>query len=531
MNTFRNRLAIGLIGILILMSVAMALTIVRVEQLRSSVRLQAADQAQIQGYFELHAKLREFNSEYLRILEDTNTAPSLNFRAYRRQIEGLLFSLRADIEREQIELGKLEQDDHSADKDTTPERARLLSLANEIQSMLAGSEIAAALFRAGRKEEGLKVLKEAVDENVEHKLDAIIYQAVASDKAQARAIEREILTRFDAVADRSIIAYVVFVVLMVAVVLAILVPFTRSMAFLQEQADKLALGGSLGSINKGECREFAAVHDGLGRAAAAHALLREKRDKCEAELNQRMDAMRQIDQVRRDFLADVSHELRTPLTVLRGVAEVALRTQSNNPKELRTTMARIIDESKHVARIVDDLFFIARSQVGTLDLRTDIVDFVAVSKTAAREAEELAAQARGCITWNAPSEAIEVEGDAGRLQQLFTILVDNALKYGGGNPTIEVDHTLTDDRVIINIRDHGPGVPEEDLPYVFERLYRGAVSAEAEPNGSGLGLPLAKSIVEGHGGEISLENAKGGGAIARVLLPIFDTDALEITTS
>ena len=531
MKMFRNRLLMAMIGFLVVGSAIVGLAVVRIVQLRSAVRLHATHQAQVYDYFELHTNLREFYSEFERIVEDVDGASKLDFDAYRRRTEELLLSVRAEIEREEIELGRLVPADRSEGDDETSERARLLSLASEIQSMLAGSEIAASLFRADRTTEGLRILKEALDENVENKLDAILEEAVARDKAEARAIEAAIVARLEAAADRSIAGFAAVAALLVATAAAVLLPFLRSMAFLQAQADKLALGGGVDPAPSGQCTEFAAVHDGLRRTAAAQERLREERDVCEAEFSQREDAMREIDQVRRDFLADVSHELRTPLTVLCGVAEVALRTHSNDPEELKETLARIVDESRHVTRIVNDLFFISRSQAGALDLRTDIVDLAAVSEGAAREAEALALQAGGRVEWRGLSESVEVEGDADRLRQLFTILIDNALKYGGRSPAVDVDLTLAVKTVVIAIRDHGPGVPEEDLPHVFERLYRGAATATAEPGGSGLGLPLAKSIVEGHGGVISLGNAEGGGAISRVSLPVFDADRLEVSTS
>ncbi len=525
MDTFRNRLTAALIVLLTLSAMAFALTLARTEELRSAVRAQAADQAQIEGYLELHSYVGDLYSQYDRILDSADAATAVDFAAYRRQVEDLLLSLRAEIERETIEQNEAESPDQAVGSPAS-EGDRLLSLAGEIQSMLAGMEIGAALLRAGRTEEGRKVLEEALDESVDQKLDAIVFEAVAADRAEALASKEAILTRLDAVAYRSSAAFAAFALLLVATGAAILVPFVRSMAFLQAQTDKLALGGSVDPSPNRECREFAAVHDGLRRAAETQAQLRDERDVREDEFARRTDAMRRDDQVRRDFLADASHELRTPLTVLRGVAEVALRTQSNDPEELRTTLTRIVDEARHVTRIVDDLFFIARSRAGTLDLRTDIVDLTALSAVAAKKAEALAERARGRVTWHGPPATVEVEGDADRLRQLYTILVDNALKYGGRRSTVEVSHVLHGETVVIDIRDHGPGVPEEDLPHVFERLYRGA--APKDSDGSGLGLPLAKSIVEGHGGSISLENAKGGGALARVSLPIFDADALEV---
>ena len=537
MRTLGNRLLIGLAGFLALGSAAGGLVIGGIEYLRSELRLVTSEYEQIQGYFRLHAHLTELYAEYGAVLADPDTAATLDVGALRQAINEQMLSLRADIERQTIEVTDGRYNPFAPDEaNGTAAQTQLVSVANEIQAMLVEAETAEAHFRAGRTAEGLALLTDAFKRNPDEKLDPIIAEATRVKAEELRVGTQTAIGTVNAVRTGGIVFLVILAALMTATVLAVFLPFRRSTAFLQGQTDKLALGGSIAPASHVEGREFAALHDGLVRASATQAKLRDERDACEVRLGERtetlrqeQDALRRIDQIRRDFLADVSHELRTPLTVLRGVAEVALHTQSNDANELKRTLSRIIDETARVARIVDDLFFIARSQAGVLDLRTDIVDLAAVSQAAAQEAQAIARRARGRITWHGPAEAVEVEGDEDRLRQLFTILVDNAFKYGGRAPSVEVDHKVAGETITIDIRDHGPGVPEADLPHVFERLYRGA-TASAAPAGSGLGLPLAKSIVDGHGGAISLSNAEDGGAIARVVLPIFDADALEAAT-
>ena len=534
MKTLGDRLLIGFVGFLILGSAAGGLAVAGIEYLRSELRVVSSENEQIRGYFRLHTYLTELYAEYGRVLADPDTASTLDVGELRRAINEQLLALRADIERENIEATDGRYNPFApAEEEEASARRQLVSVANDIQALLVEAETAEAHFRAGRTSEGLALLTEAFKRDPEEKLDPIIAEATRAKEMQLGERSERAIATVNSVRLGGILFVIAFVSLMAAAVFAIVLPFRRSMAFLQGQTEKLTLGGRVEPASNVEGREFANLHDGLVRAADAQAQLRDERDALEVRLGERtealreeQDALRRIDQIRREFLADVSHELRTPLTVLRGVADVALHTRSNDPEELKRAMTRIIEEAERVTRIVDDLFFIARSQAGVLDLRIDIVDLSTVSRAAAQEAQALAKRARGRVTWRGPSETVEVEGDEGRLRQLFTILVDNAFKYGGRAPAVEVDHKVTDETIIFDIRDHGPGVPEADLPHVFERLYRGATSAAA-PTGSGLGLPLAKSIVDGHGGAISLTNAEDGGAIARVALPIFDADALE----
>lgn len=538
MKTIRSRLVVALAGILIAGLATATIVIGGIERLRSELRLAQSEHSQMRSYFELHTSLRELHTEHRRILEDGGTASTLDVPALRQGIDELLLSLRAEIEREDIETGGLYRLPGLDGGEQASERERLLSLTREIQATLAMTEAADAHLRAGRTTEALEVLNEAFAIGLEERLDSIIAQAIDAEEEEMRVIAATALSYVNLVERSAIVFLVVLPTILAATVAAVALPCVRAIAFLQVQADKLALGGRVDLASSAGLRDVAAVQDGIVRAASAQARLRDELGACQARfsehteaLREEQNALRRVDQVRRDFLADISHELRTPLTLLRGVAEVALRTNTNAPNEIKAALARMVDETARVTRIVDDLFFIARSQAGALDLRTDIVDLAALSKAAAREADALAVRARGRITWRDASAPVEVEGDEGRLRQLYTILVDNAFKYGGRKPVVEVEHTVSGETIIIDIRDHGPGVPEEDLPYVFDRLFRGARSTAAEPGGSGLGLPLARSIVEGHRGEITLSNAEGGGALARVSLPIFDADALEAASS
>ena len=499
------------------------------DRLRAEVRREHVEHEQIESYLELSAQIHGLFDEYHRIRGDGRTGAA-DLRDFRHGINEVILTLRGEIERERLEV-----EGPDGDGTVETEDEALVALVADIEDTLSAVETASAMFAAGRDVEAAALLSNALDVGITERLDPLIEQAVSNDAAEAEQAARTLRM----VMDRTETGVFVFIGLIAAIATggAVLVARTlsRSVGALEGEMERVALGQKAAAVPSGTQDEFLRLHAALGRVSDARDDALAENRELERALERRTEVMRDEhkdlrmqDQVRRDFLADVSHELRTPLTVLRGVAEVSLRTKSAEPEQLKAAMTRIVDEANHVGRIVNDLFFIARSQAGSLDLRTDIVDLQALTAAVRDEAETLTAQAGGRLAWRGVDRPVEVEGDAGRLRQLILILVDNALKYGGTSPAVRFDCAAEDSGVLIRVRDHGPGVAPSDLPHVFERLYRADSSVEAEPGGSGLGLPLAKSIVEGHGGSISLANAPGGGAIAAVRLPVHVAEEEEL---
>jgi signal transduction histidine kinase len=225
-----------------------------------------------------------------------------------------------------------------------------------------------------------------------------------------------------------------------------------------------------------------------------------------------------VDINRRKLLADISHEFRTPLTVIRGESEIALRGKNKTKAEYRDSFQRIMDQADHTTRLVDDLLFIARVDAGEprLNLRS-----VAVAGMVEAVCEEFAAKAEKedvLINYTSEDDKVIVHGDAGRLRQVFAILTDNAMRYSNRGGQIEVKLSREDSDVRITFRDYGIGLTEEEAEQAFERFYRGS-KAEEHARGTGLGLPVAKAIVEAHKGTITLEGKLGEGAVAIVTLP------------
>lgn len=238
------------------------------------------------------------------------------------------------------------------------------------------------------------------------------------------------------------------------------------------------------------------------------------------ELQESNDKLARVDEHRRRLLADISHEFRTPLTVIKGESEIAMRGKGLGPEDYRESLRRIVDTTDHATALVEDLLFIVRANAGEPRLQVEPVE---VTEMVSRACEEFTARARqnGVHIRQAASAGQAVlNGDARRLRQVFAILLDNALRYSNEGGTIEVTVKTGKKEVRIMVRDEGIGLTEEEAAMAFERFYRGGTAVSHAQQGSGLGLPVAKAIIEAHQGRITLEGEPGKGAVATVRLPM-----------
>jgi len=179
---------------------------------------------------------------------------------------------------------------------------------------------------------------------------------------------------------------------------------------------------------------------------------------------------------------------------------------------------RIMETADQTTRLVDDLLFIARADAGEPRLK---IRPVAVNNLLAAVCADFAASAEQngiVITQDLGNKEEMVMGDSGRLRQVFSILIDNALRYSAQNGTVAVSLARHDKEIVVKVRDTGIGLTEEEARQAFQRFFRGG-KAQSHARGTGLGLPVAKAIVEAHKGRITLEGKPGKGALASVYLP------------
>jgi signal transduction histidine kinase len=226
-----------------------------------------------------------------------------------------------------------------------------------------------------------------------------------------------------------------------------------------------------------------------------------------------------------DFIADASHELRTPLTVLRGNAEVGLAMQEDCAHG--EILAEIVEESVRMSRLVDDLLFLARSDASSVPLDLRETDAAELLRALVGRAEVLTREHGARLVSEVAGDG-RLRVDRGRIEQAILVLVDNAAKYGAPGESVELDARIRDGRLIVEIRDRGPGIPAEHKARIFERFYRGAGSGrDRTSGGAGLGLSIAAAIVEGHGGRITASDRDGGGTVMSVSLPMRDERTAE----
>ena len=216
--------------------------------------------------------------------------------------------------------------------------------------------------------------------------------------------------------------------------------------------------------------------------------------------------------LRRKLLADVAHELRTPLTTVQGHLE-ALRDGVLPPD--RGTFRVLHDEAAQLGRLVSDLELLARVEAAGLSVERAPTDLADAGREAAAELGA-AFRSKG-VALELALEAGPVVGDASRLSQIARNLLSNALKFTPGDGHVRVSTGRAPGQAYLEVRDDGPGIEPPDLPYVFERFWRGRNVADV--SGSGIGLTVARELARAHGGEISVTSEPGRGAVFRLVLP------------
>ncbi|RYE10963.1 MAG: HAMP domain-containing histidine kinase [Hyphomicrobiales bacterium] len=256
-------------------------------------------------------------------------------------------------------------------------------------------------------------------------------------------------------------------------------------------------------------RQLLATAEGEAEAALANE---------RAEADRAHERIRALSDARGKLLADVGHQLRTPLTVLRGEADVALRGEADSGA-LVESMTRIRGQAAELGHLLEDFIEAARQAAEPRMLSRVPVQIDDIVASAADEAAVLVDSREIALKLDLAS-AGEVEADFRALKQAVMIGLDNAIKHSPPGGTIDVSTSVQEGRVTIRVGDQGPGVPDADKPHVFERFYRGSQEDELLNPGFGIGLSIAKDIVERHEGTVSLDNRPQGGAVFAITLPL-----------
>lgn len=242
-----------------------------------------------------------------------------------------------------------------------------------------------------------------------------------------------------------------------------------------------------------------------------------------------MSALEQAEDMRRDFVANVSHELRTPLTALMGFIET-LRGAAKDDASARDRFLGIMErEAKRMNRLVSDLLHLSRVESEERVRPTALIDLGAVVTATTAALREMARETGVTLELAGFDQPIRVPGDADQLTQVFTNLIENAVKYGGADRAVTIsaaridrDPVLRGPCVDVAVRDRGEGIDALHLPRLTERFYRVDTHRSRERGGTGLGLAIVKHIVNRHRGRLRIESTPGQGSVFTVRLPVAD---------
>lgn len=229
---------------------------------------------------------------------------------------------------------------------------------------------------------------------------------------------------------------------------------------------------------------------------------------------------RKSEQTRREFVANVSHELRTPLTNVKSYAETIASAGDELPRALEEQfLGVIINEADRMTRIVQDLLTLSKFDYGKMEMNISRFSFRRALQDV-YEAVAIDARNHGhTLTFQAPEGLPEVNGDRERIEQVLMNVMSNAIKYTPDGGTIAVMAGAAGAHVWAQVTDNGIGIPEKDLPRLFERFYRVDKARSRESGGTGLGLSIAREILNRHKGEIRIESVYGQGTTVTILLP------------
>ena len=221
----------------------------------------------------------------------------------------------------------------------------------------------------------------------------------------------------------------------------------------------------------------------------------------------------------KQFTADASHELRAPVALIRTTAEVAIQ-KDRAASEYREALDDILHEAERTSQVVDSLMLLARADAGQETLELQQIDAREIVRDAVEQGEKLARNKGLMFESDEPPAAVQIRADADALRRVFLILIDNAIKYTPPGGKVRVQIRPGDGHAIVSVSDTGIGISENDLPHVFDRFWRADKVRSRMSGGAGLGLSIARWILDQHNGSLTAESSLGNGSTFRVSVPL-----------
>jgi len=232
-----------------------------------------------------------------------------------------------------------------------------------------------------------------------------------------------------------------------------------------------------------------------------------------------MTEERKLDKLREDFIANVSHELRTPISMLQGYSEAIVDDIAQTDEEKKEMAKVIYDESLRMGRLVNELLDLARMEAGHILLTVESIEIEPYLNRVIGKFHGLAKEKGIDLLVEIDTNESVFRFDPDRIEQVLTNLIDNAIRHVPESAAIKISGRMDDRGLYIEVNDQGPGIPEEDLPFLFERFYKADKSRTRGVSGTGLGLAIAKNIIEAHRGIISVKSKLGQGTTFSFFIP------------
>jgi len=231
--------------------------------------------------------------------------------------------------------------------------------------------------------------------------------------------------------------------------------------------------------------------------------------------------IRMLENIRKDFVANVSHEIKTPLTAIKGFIETIVRLEDESPDDARRFLKIVMKHVDRLDAILEDLLSLARIEQKSVrsDIETGNISLSDVVETVFQVVQSKADDKHISLEYDS-SYSLRFDADARLLEQALVNLVDNAVKYSHENTSVSLAAEAIDGELVISVTDQGDGIPEKDLPRIFERFYRVDKARSRKLGGTGLGLAIVKHIVQAHGGTVSVESVAGKGSTFKIHLPV-----------
>ena len=410
--------------------------------------------------------------------------------------------------------------------------ARLDEIEGIVEKIIAGG---AAIRDAVRSSDGGRVqleLAELRSQEIAGKFNRLIDEAIAEERAVVEST-RAAATQLSAFINTALPAAILLTLAVGLIAMfTISRSLTRSFAGLRTAAYAYTSGNLEHRSEAMKDPEFAQLGDAFNRMAEELGARRQEAEHSqvilEGQVNERtqelaktLEKLEAVDATRRRFLAEISHELRTPLTLIQGETEMVLRGKDKEVSFYKEALTRVREQAVHTAHIVKDLLLVARAEEGNLRIEKSRLNVAELLSEVCTDFRSAASKRNLDISYAPACGNPDVEADRNRIRQVFGIMLDNAIRYSDENEVVRIATFIRDGALAVTISNRGVGLSEAEAAQAFDRFYRSDRAAHRS-EGSGLGLPVAKAIVEAHGGQVRLQSLEGR-VVAEVRLPLLES--------